>query len=56
MSNQTVIKWSAEDVQQLRKDWSLDKCQDFLDRNGRQLNDRLIEVGWEVLEALINCE
>lgn len=51
-----IIKWSAEDVQQLKTDWSLEKCQEFLDRNSRHLTDRLIETGWEVLDALVNWE
>lgn len=48
-----IIKWSAEDVQQLKPTWSLEKCQSWLDGNSRHLKDRLIETGWEVLESFI---
>lgn len=48
-----TIKWSAEDIQQLKPTWSLNKCQSWLDGNSRHLKDRLIETGWEVLESFI---
>lgn len=51
-----TIKWSAEDVQQLKPTWSLEKCQSWLDGNNRHLADRLIETGWEVLEAFLSDE
>ena len=51
-----IIKWSAEDVQQLKPEWSLEKCQSWLDGNNRHLADRLIETGWEVLESFVSEE
>jgi len=51
-----VIIWCDADIQQLKPEWSLNKCQEFLDRNARHIQDRLIETGWEVLESLINSE
>lgn len=50
-----VIKWQPGDVQSLTG-WPLSECEDFLARNGKHLKDRSIEVGWEILEALINEE
>jgi RecA-family ATPase len=53
---EVVIRWLAEDIQQLRPDWSLDKCEAVLEKVGRALTDRSIEVGWEILEVLLSIE
>ncbi len=53
---EVVIKWVAEDIQQLRPDWSLDDCEAVLEKFGRALTDRSIEVGWEILEVLLGME
>ena len=53
---EVVIRWLAEDVQHLRPDWSLDDCETVLEKFGRALTDRSIEVGWEILEVLLSIE
>jgi hypothetical protein len=53
---EVVIRWLAEDVQHLRPDWSLDDCEAVLEKFGRALADRSIEVGWEILEVLLSIE
>jgi hypothetical protein len=53
---EVVIRWLAEDIQQLRPDWSLDDCEAVLEKFGRALTDRSIEVGWEILEVLLGME
>jgi hypothetical protein len=53
---EVVIRWLAEDVQHLRPDWSLDDCETVLEKFGRALADRSIEVGWEILEVLLSIE
>ncbi len=53
---EVVIKWVAEDIQQLRPDWSLEDCEAVLEKFGRALTDRSIEVGWEILEVLLGME
>jgi len=53
---EVVIKWSAEDIQQLRPDWALDYCEEVLEKFGRALTDRSIEVGWEIMEVLLSME
>lgn len=48
-----VIRWHAEDIQQLKPEWTLDQCQAFLDNNERILRDRLVEDGWGVIQSVI---
>jgi hypothetical protein len=47
------VVWRAEDVQALKKDWSLPRCEEWLEDNERHISDRLIELGWEVLDVLV---
>ena len=48
-----AVTWHAEDVKTLRPNWSLDKCNEWLEDNERYMSDRLIELGWEVMDALL---
>lgn len=52
-SYRPTIVWSAEDVQSLRPRWSIQKCQEWLGNNGKYIIDREIELGWDVIEALL---
>lgn len=52
-SDKVVIKWSWEDIQSLRPNWSKNKCLVMLDMIAKGLNDRSIELGWQVMETLI---
>jgi hypothetical protein len=51
-----VIRWSWEDIQSLRPDWSQEKCDEMLDAIAKGLHDRSIELGWEIMETLIEME
>jgi hypothetical protein len=51
-----VIRWSWQDVQSLRPDWSQEKCDEVLGTIAKGLHDRSIELGWEVMETLIEME
>ena len=51
-----VIRWSWEDIQSLRPDWSQEKCGEMLDAIAKGLHDRSIELGWEIMETLIEME
>lgn len=46
--------WTAEDVQTLRPEWNTEKCEEWLQNNERYMQDRLVELGWEVMESLLN--
>ena len=50
------VVWAAEDVKTLRPKWSLAKCEDFLARNDRHIQDRMCEQGWEVIETMLDME
>ena len=47
------VAWTAEDVKTLRPKWSLSKCEEWLQGNEGHVQDRSIELGWEVIEALL---
>jgi hypothetical protein len=51
-----VVTWRAEDVQSIKKDWSLPRCEEWLEDNEDNMKDRLTELGWEVLGALLMME
>ncbi len=51
-----TVTWTAEDVQTLRPNWTLEKCAEWLDSNERYIQDRLVELGWEVIESLLGSE
>lgn len=50
------VVWRAEDVQTINKNWSLEKCEEWLEDNERHISDRLIELGWEVMDTLLSME
>ena len=47
------VVWTATDVKTLRPKWSYKKCEEWLQDNARHMQDRTIELGWEVMEALL---
>jgi len=50
------VVWRAEDVHIIKPNWTLDKCEDWLGDNERHISDRLIELGWEVMDTLLSME
>lgn len=48
-----VIKWSWEDVQTLRPQLSKEESLVMLDMIAKGLHDRSVELGWEIMETLI---
>ena len=51
-----AVTWHAEDVKTLKPNWSLERCNEWLEDNERHMSDRLIELGWEVMDALLITE
>jgi hypothetical protein len=49
-----VIRWSWEDIKELRPAWSKEKCQKWLGENASRIVDRSVEEGWEIIEALLD--
>jgi hypothetical protein len=48
-----AVRWAAEDVQGLRPDWTLERCEEELRSIESNLQDRLIELGHEVMDTLL---
>lgn len=48
-----MTRWAAEDVQSLRPEWTLDQCEDWLYTNEHRIQNRLVELGWDVIECLL---
>lgn len=44
------VSWKAADIQTYRPEWSVEQCEDFLAKIERVLEDRMIEIGWSVIE------
>lgn len=50
------VVWRAEDVKSINGAWSLEKCEEWLQNNEDHIEERLIELGWEVMGALLSME
>ena len=50
------VVWRAEDVKSINGAWSLEKCEEWLQDNEDHIEERLIELGWEVMGALLSME
>lgn len=48
-----VVAWTANDVKTLRPRWSIKRCEEWLGQNERRIRDRLIELGWDVIDTLL---
>ena len=47
------VKWTPEDIAQLRPRWGLKRCEQFLQEHERRISERMIELGWEVIGDLL---
>jgi hypothetical protein len=50
------LRWAPEDIQTLRPDWSLERCEEWLIANQKYIRDRLCELGWDVIEMMIHTD
>lgn len=48
-----AVVWRPEDVQTLRPNWTPEQCADWLQANESYIQDRLIELGWDVIDSLL---
>jgi len=55
-ADKVVIRWSWLDVQSLRPDMTKKQALKMLDQVAKRLEERSIELGWEVMETLIQME
>lgn len=56
MKTYAKVEWTAEDIKTLREDWTTEQAEEFLQNNQRRIQDRLVELGWEVIETLLSYE
>jgi hypothetical protein len=50
------VVWMAGDIQTFRPKWTLERCEEWLSDNGKYIQDRLVELGHEVIEDLLSME
>lgn len=49
-----AVRWTVDDILTVRPEWSNEKAQQWLEDNQKYIQSRLIELGWEVIETLID--
>jgi len=54
--NYAIVEWQAQDVKVLKPLWTLEESKEWLVDNEGRIQDRLTELGWEVLESLLMME
>jgi hypothetical protein len=50
------VSWTAEDVQTLRPEMTTEQAEEALQSIEKHLRDRLVELGWEVMDDLLRFE
>jgi hypothetical protein len=48
------VVWTIDDIQSLRPEWSDEQCEEWLSDNQKHIQSRLVELGWEVIEILLD--
>ena len=51
-----MTRWSIDDVKYLAPTWTDEQCHEFMERHDKYLKDRMIELGWEVLDLYVAQE
>ena len=51
-----MTRWSIDDVKCLAPEWTDEQCHEFMERHDRHFEDRMIELGWEVLDLYVSQE
>lgn len=54
MEKYVSVSWCPADIKAIREDWSDEKCMEVLSDIGGLLEDRSIELGWEVIQSLLD--
>lgn len=54
MGYEVVVRWVPEDISGLHPDWVDTYCEFALEEIGKHLENRVIELGNEVLEQLVS--
>ena len=56
MSGYANVEWTPEDIQTLRPGMSTEEAEEWLESNQKYIRDRLVELGWEVIESLLSLD
>lgn len=48
-----AVRWTVDDILTLRPNWSKEKAQEWLENNQSHIQNRLVELGWEVINTLL---
>jgi len=55
-SDDIVIKWTWQDVKQLRPEMSNSEAHEMLDKIAKHFERNCISSGWDIMEILIQME
>ena len=47
------VRWHPGDVLTLKPDWTEEQAEEWLSENEKYFRDRLVELGWQVMEDLL---
>lgn len=50
------VRWSSEDIQELKPEWTDEQALGFLIRNESHLQEAMIHHGWDVIKDLLHYE
>ena len=50
------VTWRAEDVKAIKPNWTMPKCEEWLSDYEGKIQDRITELGWEVIDSLLMME
>jgi hypothetical protein len=53
---QCEVSWCAEDIQERCPDWSVERCQEFLDDAEDHIQGAMIEAGWDAIDKCLRWE
>ena len=58
MSKETYaeVAWTVEDIQALRPEMTDEQAAEWLEFNQKHIQNRLVELGWDVIEALLSYD
>lgn len=48
-----LVQWAIADIKAIRPNWTDEQCAEWLDENEGHIQDRMIEIGWEVIKDLL---
>lgn len=50
------VWWTAQDIQKLRPEWDVERCEEFLSNVEEELVEHMIGKGWDWLDWAIRVE